>query len=379
MSESPMATPAPRWELHRQFAQLLRRLRWAGRLLLFGGALMVLAQIASVYRLFRDVHPVAGWVAALTFAAALAWFVGRPVWSLVRVPRAVRPPRLAPAGTRTAEDWKRQRDYIGRYLRALRSNPELDDRVERIDLALDELHRLRPASAAGGTNSGDDLTAFEREHVLPLLTELDARVDALIQREALAVGTMTAVSPNGSLDVFLVLWRNVNMVATIARLYYGRPGLRGTALVAQDVASAVLLASVMEKLSDMSAGLIRKMGEGSRAIPLVGALVGPTLDGVVNAIMTMKLGYLARERCRSFEAWDRNTTTSVLERSFRAVSLNSRFVLDELVKAAGGPVGAMRATADAGRDTVQQVSGRTFEFFKGIREHLRRDRDGEIG
>ena len=62
---------------------------------------------------------------------------------------------------------------------------------------------------------------------------------------------MTALSPNGTLDAFLVLWRNVNLVASLARLYYGRPGLPGTWLILRDVSLAILLSSVLEQISDM--------------------------------------------------------------------------------------------------------------------------------
>ena len=45
------------------------------------------------------------------------------------------------------------------------------------------------------------------------------------------MGIATAVSPNGTLDAFIVLLRNANMVSRIANLYYGRPGARGSLVI----------------------------------------------------------------------------------------------------------------------------------------------------
>jgi putative membrane protein len=361
----------PTWELSAQWRRFLRRVRWGTRLVLIGGLIVLAAEIASVYRLFHDLHPMAGWLAATLFVAALAWFVGRPVLAAVRVPRAVRPPRLPAIEERSAQDLRQQVGYLRRYLRNLGRNEELVHHQSDVRLALDELERIASAPE-DGVDIHQRIVDFERERVLPLLDELDTRVDAIIYREALAVGTSTALSPNGTLDVFFVLWRNANLTATIARIYYGRPGLAGSALVLKDVASAILLASVMERISDVSAGLIRKLGEGGRSLPLLGAVVGPAVDGLVNALMTMKLGYLAKERCRSFQAWDGDTQSHAVRRSFRAVGRAGTDLFDDLLRRIDRPLASVKRTADTGKETVHDLSSRTMDFLKGLRSTLRK-------
>jgi putative membrane protein len=361
----------PTWELSAQWRRFLRRVRWGTRLVLIGGLIVLAAEVASVYRLFHDLHPMAGWLAAALFVAALGWFVGRPVLTAVRVPRAVRPPRLPAIGERSAQDLRQQVGYLRRYLRNLGRNEELVHHQNDVHLALEELERIARAPD-GGSDVHQHIIDFERERILPLLDELDTRVDAIIYREALAVGTSTALSPNGTLDVFFVLWRNANLTATIARIYYGRPGLAGSALVLKDVASAILLASVMERISDVSAGLIRKLGEGGRSLPLLGAVVGPAVDGLVNALMTMKLGYLAKERCRSFQAWDGDTQSHAVRRSFRAVGRAGTGLFDDLLRRIDRPLASVKRSADTGKETVHDISSRTMEFLKGLRSTLRK-------
>jgi hypothetical protein len=152
----------------------------------------------------------------------------------------------------------------------------------------------------------------------------------------------------------------------MARIYYGRPGLRGTWLIVRDVASAILLSSVMEQISDLGGSLLRKVGEGGRTLPLLGAMVGPALDGTINGLMAMKVGYLAKERCRSFQAWDERTTQGALKRTFRLVADSAGFLMEEMQRTVLGSLSFVRATADAGRGAVHGVGLRTLGLLRGL-------------
>ena len=359
----------PRWELVRVVGIALSRLRWGLRLLLVGASLLILAQVASVYRMLADIHPWAGVAGALLFLLLMAWFVARPLARLVQVPVAVSPPVMPPAPQRTVQHARRQLVYLERYLQTLGRNPELLEHTLRIDSELETLQALRVD--AEKIDDPRELSArivhFERNAMIPLLEPLDRRAEVLIHREAIAIGTMTALSPNGTVDAFIVLWRNVNLVASLARLYYGRPGLAGTWLIVRDVSSAILLSSVLERLSDMGGGILRRFGEGGRTIPLLGAVVGPMLDGTINGLMTMKVGYLAQERCRSFRAWDGRTKRGILRRTFHLVSDSAGLLVEELSRTVGRSLSLVKVTADAGRDAAHSVGNKTVDLLKGLR------------
>jgi uncharacterized membrane protein YcjF (UPF0283 family) len=362
----------PGWEFVGVVRAALRRLRWGLRLLLVGGALLVLAQIASVYRMLADFHPWLGLLGALVFAGLLGWLVGRPLLGAFRLPRVVTPPRMPAAPERTADHARRQLLYLERYLKAQEQNPVLASRQQELRATLlvvaalrreaRQLQDVRQLSAR--------ITRLEREEVLPLLTPLDRRAETLIHREALAIGSMTALSPNGTLDAFLVLWRQVNLVATLARLYYGRPGLWGTWLILRDVSSAILLSSVLEQISDMGGSLLRKLGEGGRTIPLLGALVGPVLDGTINGLMTMKVGYLAQERCRSFRAWDGRTKRGIIRRTFHLVSDSAALFMEELNKSVVQSLNLVKFTAEAGKGAAQTVSSKALALWRSLRRAI---------
>jgi hypothetical protein len=270
----------------------------------------------------------------LAVTAVFAWLVVLPAVRLLAMPAVVRPPDLDLSGADlTPEDIARRLKFDIAYLRGLRRSPELAERRAEVEAALANAHEL-PMTA-------DALATFERERVEPLLAPIDRKVDALIHAEASAVGATTAISMNGSLDAFFVLWRNVNMVSRIAHLYYGRPSLRGTAIVLGDVAGAVILSRALDDVSDLAGealgGVLGKLG---------GLVVGPLMDGSVNALVTLKIGYLAKRRCRSFAAWSPKRRANVLVEVFNQVKTESASVTADLLKSCEA-LGAAAASAGA--------------------------------
>ena len=371
LPDLPSQPSEERWEVVRLVRAAARHFRWGVRLLVAGTCVVFAAQLASIARLFHDIHPWAGVVAALGFVGLVAWLIGWPLFRLLRLPRSIDPPRLPPTHERTDADLRLQLRYLDRYLAALGRNPHLQPEIAvEVPGVRARLDLLATVCAEAPADAHRRIVEWEEEWVLPLLAPLDRQVDALIRREALAVGSLTALSRMGTVDAFLVLWRDVNLVATISRIYYGRPGLRGTWHIVRDVASAILLSSVLEQLSHLGTGVVRKMGEGGRHIPLVGAIVGPLLDGTINALMTMKIGYLAKERCRSFQAWDPETTRGVLRRTFKRVGDSANSLASDLTDLVSHTLGRVRAGADLGKDALVSFSSRTVEILRGLRRGL---------
>ncbi len=368
-AENETDAKEPRWELVRMARSFWKRLRWTVRLLVLGAGVLLVAQLFALYRALADLHPWLGLAGVLVFVGLLAWLVGRPLASALRLPGVVTPPRMPAAPQRTASDARRQLKYLERYLRAQQRNPALSAQKEKLQESLRAVGELRQTARKldDARELSARITHVEREYVLPLLEPLDRRAETLIHREALAIGSMTALSPNGTLDAFLVLWRNINLVAALARLYYGRPGLIGTGLILRDVSSAILLSSVLEQISDMGGSLLRKLGEGGRSIPLLGALVGPVLDGTINGLMTMKVGYLAQERCRSFRAWDGRTKRGIIRRTFHLVGDSAALFMEELNKSVVQSLNLVKFTAEAGKGAAHTVSSKALALWRSIR------------
>ncbi|MHC4471463.1 MAG: DUF697 domain-containing protein [Planctomycetota bacterium] len=318
-----MATPIT--DLVHVLKRLFRFVRYAGIATLVIVLLLAVREVADVYRAAHGIHPALGWAFLLVAAIVVIRFLGVPLLRFLAVPVALRPP-LVPEDP---GEWKpahvaARRDFLARFLAGLARNPALEAKREEIRAAERELAGV--ADAAG-------IVRFEKERVDPLLAPLDREADRLIRAEALSVGVATALSPSGALDAFLVLWRNANLVSRLANLYYGKPGVRGSLLILSDVSSAALLATYMEGISGAVGGVLRGIF-GS----VVGVVAGPVVDGSVNALATLRIGYVARARCRSYRAWTEVSRRAALKAALGAAKDRSKEVLAEIVRAAGGTV-----------------------------------------
>lgn len=340
--------PPAEWEIATQWKLAWRALKWSFTAISVLGLMAIIGEGFLFYRLFADVHPVLGWVFAGLLAAVLILLVGRPLASFFSTPVMARPPDVTLDIEAPAPHAMHARlQYDLKYLKALRRNPELKTEREAINRDLRTgaklLSRAAGAKGEAAKEFAREIVQFEHEHIEARLKTLDARVDKLIHAEAVSVGVATAISMNGTVDAFIVLWRNANLVSRISRLYFGRPHLRGSLLILRDVAAIVVLSRALEDVTDMTGEII-----GSLLGRMGGLVAGPVMDGAVNAMMTLKLGYLAKRRCRSFEAWTPEKAGSISSEVFERVKKESSSVANDLMKRVGGlPASAARAAESA--------------------------------
>lgn len=388
-TSSPLLEPPPpgfqaqgggrsSWELVAQFQSLRSQAVWGVRAASVVLAVVVLSQVILYYDLFaRQIHWSAG-VAWLVLVGVGGWFlVGRPVARYLRMPQVLSPPDvdlnqpdLPPC------DLALRARFVSRFADQMRVNPELRGQSE--DFAALSRRAASVADRARNSSPGQiegmkrELQDIERS-LDRGLSELDRKVDAYIRAEALAVATGTAISQNGTLDAFIVMWRSVNMVSRISRYYHGRPNLMGSLRILSDVSMAVVTGRVADDVADVASGLLVGAlgGIGS-------AVTGSLVDGTVNGLMTLRVGLLAKGRCRGFEAWSEARARSLLAGSSGWVKEQSRWLVTEMAgrlgvlgtaagqlatavvdkgKAAASAVG--NAAADLGKATWTRVFGRS--------------------
>lgn len=349
---SPLAEKPPRqWELAAQWAQGWRVVKVAVSVLVVVAFLVVIGQGYLFYRLFDDLHPIAGLVYIALLTAALAWLVARPIAAFLSMPVAARPPDILidPAAPDTKAIAARL-SYDIRYLKMLAANPEVSAERAAIEESIAK-GRALAARAARATPEealtlSIDLQTFERAHIEALLAPLDRKVKQIIHAEAVGVGVATAISMNGTVDAFIVLWRNANLVARISRIYFGRPHLMGSLRILRDVAAIVVAARALEDVTDITGEVV-----GSLLGRMGGLIAGPVMDGGINAMMTLKLGYLAKRRCRSFKGWTAVQARAISEGALQEVKAESGSVITDLLKRVGG------LTSHATRATERVMAG----------------------
>jgi putative membrane protein len=196
--------------------------------------------------------------------------------------------------------------------------PLLSDRQARAVLdALAHLYAGRPELAPGRAeirrhhdevvDAGDRLAIAERA----LMPVLDAEARRLIGDAAKRVSLVTAISPAAAIDVGVVLYTQFNLIRRIATLYGARPGAIGLVRLARLVVTHLALTGSIALGDDMIQQLV---GHGLAA--RLSARLG---EGVLNGLMTARVGLAALDLCRPlpFRALSRPRVTD-FARLFRA-------------------------------------------------------------
>lgn len=310
-------------------AVLARAWIWGRRILwgvLVGGTALVVLNGIHLYGLLGAVHP---WVARGTFlvlGVLLALLAVSAGWRYLRTPRVLLPPDL-PASPADWNDAQREvyRRFAIRYLKRQQDNPHLpEDSRRQIPAALETV----------GATPAAGLHAVVESQVDAILAPLDVLADVQIRRTAVQVATATAVSPSVMLDSLITLSRNIDLIARLADLYYGRPGLLGTLRVARDVIGSAVAAGALELVSEHVSGALAEMTGSWSA-----RLIGPLGQGMVNGVVTMRFGAAARFRCRSLSRRRVPWRPWHLTQYRRAFVTLTRWITAEAGPSVAGPLG----------------------------------------
>ena len=270
--------------------------RWARRILwivaLVGGAILILEGI-HLHQLLAGIHP---WLARGVTGALLALLVAFVTWIGIRwwrLPRVVEPPELPPPAEWSPRHRRRYLGFVRRWLARQEGNPALEeDARARVPATLDRIEAI-----AGGEHDDEALVAAVEAEIDRLLEPLDRRARAEVWQAASQVALLTAVNPSALVDALITLVRNLELVARVATLYYGRPGPLGTFRVVRDVLASAVTAGLVDRLADSAGSALAEVAGNWTA-----RLAGPVGQGLVNGLLTVRLGDVAVLRCRSLRS-----------------------------------------------------------------------------
>jgi putative membrane protein len=129
-----------------------------------------------------------------------------------------------------------------------------------------------------------DLT--ERELLLPL----DREARGLILNASKRVSIVTAVSPRALVDLGYVIYESARLIRAMADLYGGRPGSLGLLRLMRDVIAHL---AVTGSIAVGDSLIQQVLGHG-----LASKLSARLGEGVINGLMTARIGIAAMDLCR---------------------------------------------------------------------------------
>lgn len=257
-----------------------RGIRWGRLALATGGALVSLALALAFDSLVRGLFARSDWLGwfglalIAAFVVAVVAVIGREVLGLFRLKRLA---KLRLQGDAAAI--RNDRDKAVAVVRAL-----VALYAGRAETA--KARRL-VAGHLGEIIDGRDLLVLAEQD---LIAPLDAQAKILASAAARRVSVVTAVSPRAFFDVLFVLWESVRLIRRIAFVYGGRPGTLGLFRLLKAVVSHLAVTGSLA-LGDT---LIQQfVGHG-----LAGRLSAKLGEGVVNGLMTARIGLSAMDVCR---------------------------------------------------------------------------------
>lgn len=147
--------------------------------------------------------------------------------------------------------------------------------------------RARLAETEGEIIDAGHLIALaERE----LLSPLDREARAVILASAKRVSIVTAVSPRALVDVGYVVYESSRLIRAMAELYGGRPGSLGLLRLMRDVIAHL---AVTGSIAVGDSLVQQVLGHG-----LASKLSARLGEGVINGLMTARIGIAAMDLCR---------------------------------------------------------------------------------
>ncbi|MYZ49922.1 YcjF family protein [Propylenella binzhouense] len=257
-----------------------RRFRWGVLAATTASTLVALAIGIAVDSLIRDLFARADWLGWLALALAglfvlsVLAIVGREVAGVFRLKRLARLRLLADKAAESND-----RSEADRTVAAL-----LAHYSGRADTA--QGRRAVAGHAAEVMDGRDLLVLAERDLVRPL----DVRARTIISGTARRVSVVTAVSPRAFLDIAYVLWESVRLIRRLSVLYGGRPGTLGLFRLTKAVFAHLAVTGTIA-IGDTIVQQVLGHGIAARLSARFG-------EGVVNGLMTARIGLAAMDVCR---------------------------------------------------------------------------------
>lgn len=268
--------------------------------LIFIGVLLsfiTLMEVLRAYQTLRDVHPWLGYGFALIVIGGLIWIIAYYWIAIGSQPRVLTPPKIVDFETASPRQIRRYALYLCRYLKRLSINPNLEETQRQSALAARSRLSERLAQSPDRETLLTAVHEVEQNAVRPLLTSIDRKASKHVRDCMRDVMIAVTLSPYRSVDLAIVVYRNIRMVVDLIRMYNARPALKEQLLIFYDIFSIVATVNYIH----LGRNLIQSLGS---KVPGVGRFLDEIAQGIGAGFMTTITGHAAMQRCRAFAGWN---------------------------------------------------------------------------
>ncbi|VEU80748.1 YcjF family protein [Haploplasma axanthum] len=119
-------------------------------------------------------------------------------------------------------------------------------------------------------------------------------INAVIRKNAKTVMVSTAISQNGRLDLYTVVVVNIKMIRELVEMCGFRPNMKNLSKLTINVFTTALIAEGLENM-DLNDLLPNSTMNILGEIPLIKPLISSILQGVSNALLTLRIGIVTRK------------------------------------------------------------------------------------
>ncbi|MFP4105722.1 MAG: DUF697 domain-containing protein [Phycisphaerae bacterium] len=265
-------------------------------------------EVIQAYHALDRMHPYAGTAFLIVLGIGLTAGLVYYIVKIARRPKVLHPPKTVKPDTAEEEELRKYCRYLRRFMLRLARNHRLDDetRAAVATGALDLHGCVKIAETPEEIRAALDRA---EQIVKPALTPLDEEAERLIRASVRSIMFWVAMSPYKSLDLIVVGYRNLAMIASLVGLYNSRPRVREQLAIVRDTLRVVATVNFLNFGKNVFDELFSNLPGGRFADDIA--------QGIGAGFMSSAAGHAAMQRCRAYRGWDEQTARECLRLQLR--------------------------------------------------------------
>jgi putative membrane protein len=331
------------------------------RTLLLLGALFLsyfFVELALTIQKVFELNPYIGYLFSLLMAALVLQLIAKYFVTIISLKKASAPPEYLVPDRPSQSELRKYHRFLTQRQQQLLNHPDYDP--AGVELLSNNTRLLNLEMINKSKNVVDQM-----------VKPLDEKAEREIFNGIRDVMIGVIFSPYRSLDVFVVLYKNVKMVNTISTIYNTRPGTAVQIKIMKDILQLALTINVMNVGDKVIENILS-------IIPGTGQNANDIAQGIGAGFFTSVIGFSAKRRCRNIDQWSIQEQQDNFKKNISSmVAIISKIIVSDTgsrlknlfpdVKDIGGKIGyAVESSFEATKDTMFSGGKSSSKFIKKI-------------